>query len=221
MISWRSYSRRFTFRELVLRSVSFLLLANWLLLALGIPLPIPLSRAKDRSNPFPCMNSPCGCQTAEKCWRECCCFTNQEKLVWAKQNGIVPPTYVVTAANRENASNCCKSSNKTTKTTCCQQKSSKEQCSIDAESKTDSSCCPEPTNNILDTEEPATQFIVLSSWHRCHGSSFHWLADVPALPPAFTKYSIFVAPGEWLNLQNQLPIEGNLSPPVPPPKAFV
>jgi len=66
---------------------------------------------KDLSQPFPCMHRHCGCRNAEQCWRGCCCFTNQQKLTWAKTNKVTPPEYVVAAARaeagQEAKSSCC------------------------------------------------------------------------------------------------------------------
>lgn len=68
-------------------------------------LPIPIGRiertAKDHSEPFPCQHCPCGCKTAEQCWRSCCCHTNAEKIAWAEKNGVTPPDFVFVAAKRE------------------------------------------------------------------------------------------------------------------------
>ncbi|WP_144986065.1 hypothetical protein [Gimesia aquarii] len=54
----------------------------------------PAGIQKDRTVPFPCQNRPCGCQSAGQCWKTCCCFTNREKLVWARANQVTPPECV-------------------------------------------------------------------------------------------------------------------------------
>lgn len=59
------------------------------------------SEGKDLSAPFPCQNRPCGCKSAKQCWKKCCCFTNAQKLAWAKAHRVQPPTFVVEAAKRE------------------------------------------------------------------------------------------------------------------------
>jgi hypothetical protein len=70
-----------------------------------LPLPIaPVAQidpGKDTSQPFPCQNRPCGCRSAEQCWKKCCCFTNSQKVAWAKANGIELPDYVLAAAKKE------------------------------------------------------------------------------------------------------------------------
>jgi hypothetical protein len=86
------------------------------LVALGLPLPVgtvadvpgavapggtPAARlvaAKDRSRPFPCMNSPCGCGSAEQCFDACCCHTPAVRLAWARRHGL--GTAVIDALER-------------------------------------------------------------------------------------------------------------------------
>jgi hypothetical protein len=70
------------------RYVATLSLLHYLALLVGIPLPMPA--AKDSSRPFPCQHHRCGCQNAEQCWKHCCCFTNEQKLAWARANGVTP-----------------------------------------------------------------------------------------------------------------------------------
>jgi hypothetical protein len=70
--------------------------------ACGVPLPV--GRTKTSSEPYPCQDCPCGCVDAEHCWRDCCCHTNAEKLAWAREHGVTPPSFVVEAARRERGS---------------------------------------------------------------------------------------------------------------------
>ncbi len=83
-------------------------IATTILLAVGccamwLPVPQVSSPGKDRSEPYPCMDRPCGCASAEQCWKKCCCFTNQEKISWAERTGVKVPEYAVAAAGREKA----------------------------------------------------------------------------------------------------------------------
>lgn len=71
--------------------------------AMFVPVPNVSSPEKDRSESYPCMDRPCGCASAEQCWKQCCCFTNQQKLAWAEKAGVKVPDYVVAAATREKA----------------------------------------------------------------------------------------------------------------------
>lgn len=83
------------------RVVTWVVLVAYVAIAAGVPLPagaivdaaIPsvaagLLAAKDRSRPFPCMNSPCGCATAEQCFRACCCHSVAERIAWARRHGL-------------------------------------------------------------------------------------------------------------------------------------
>ncbi len=60
-------------------------------------LPLPSGQGKDRSKPFPCQDHPCGCRTAEECWRHCCCFTPEAKWIWAQVHHVEPPSYAEVA----------------------------------------------------------------------------------------------------------------------------
>ena len=66
-----------------------------LVVATGLPLPVPSRKPKDTSIAYPCQSRPCGCTTAAECWKgDCCCYTLEEKLAWAESNGIEPPDHV-------------------------------------------------------------------------------------------------------------------------------
>jgi len=76
--------------QLTQRQITSILLLAAFLAAL---LPIPLvsfapHQVKDLSRPFPCQNRPCGCMSAAQCKKKCCCFTDEQKLAWAKRNGV-------------------------------------------------------------------------------------------------------------------------------------
>jgi hypothetical protein len=59
--------------------------------AVAVGLPFPQLPVKDRSIPFICQNRACGCQSADDCWRHCCCFTPEERHAWAHEHGVTPP----------------------------------------------------------------------------------------------------------------------------------
>lgn len=73
------------------------LLAAWLVVLMtGAPLPaLPrLSDAAKRAETaerFPCEACPCGCGTAEYCWKSCCCHTLAQRIAWADRNDVRPP----------------------------------------------------------------------------------------------------------------------------------
>lgn len=81
------------------RLTGLLLLLSMCASLFPLPLPVRSPSGKDRSLPFPCQDRPCGCMSAAQCWRKCCCFTDQEKLAWARpttsrrrHSSLRPPT---------------------------------------------------------------------------------------------------------------------------------
>ena len=76
--------------------------------AMLFPLPIaPIpqtSPEKDSARPFPCQNRPCGCRSAEQCWKKCCCFNNAQKIAWAKAQKVKVPGFVLAAEKKERLS---------------------------------------------------------------------------------------------------------------------
>jgi hypothetical protein len=87
-------------------------LAGWLtcltvaICSVGVPMPARSER-KAGDTPFPCQDCPCGCKDAETCWRDCCCFTNQQKVAWARKHRVAIPAFVVVAAKREGCDGQC------------------------------------------------------------------------------------------------------------------
>ena len=79
---WRRWARRV--------GVVVVLVA-YLVAAVGFP--VPASAARGDGVPFPCMDHPCGCQSAEQCWRGCCCLTVEERWAWAREHNVEPPPY--------------------------------------------------------------------------------------------------------------------------------
>ena len=70
-----------------------LLLVSQVVAATGMPLPTP--GVASSGVPFPCQARACGCLTATACWAgDCCCFTLEEKLLWADAQGFEPPAHV-------------------------------------------------------------------------------------------------------------------------------
>ena len=94
--------KRLSVRRLI--SVSILLSVCAMLLPLPVAFLKTTGSEKDLSQPFPCQNRPCGCQSADQCWKKCCCFTNVQKVAWAKSNNVKLPAYVLAAARDEGAS---------------------------------------------------------------------------------------------------------------------
>jgi hypothetical protein len=85
--------------------------------------------AKDRSVPFPCMDKPCGCRSAEQCFKSCCCSSKAERILWAKEHQLAEE-YLALAEQSEEKPVAVKS--------CCAAKASPSCCATEA---TPRSCC--------------------------------------------------------------------------------
>jgi hypothetical protein len=123
------------FRPLLRRGVAWAMLALYALVASGIPLPMGLPPAgsaaekkiagKDRSQPFPCMDKACGCDSAERCFTNCCCHTPAETIAWAKARGIDAAVIdalmrrLAVAAAPPQARGCCAAKASVPEASCC------------------------------------------------------------------------------------------------------
>ena len=164
----------------IFRVTIWLALLGYALVASGLPVPLgtptpanPSSAAgkrlagKDRSQPFPCMNKPCGCATAEQCFRQCCCNTPAETLAWARAHTIDPAVIAalqqrVAVAAPPVRGSCC--SNAT-------------------------SCCSETALVANESDEPVVlkrdglRSVVLRAMLACSGIAAQGVSGGAALPP--------------------------------------
>ncbi len=199
------------------RATIWLATVGYALVVSGLPLPLggmqpasPTSAAakrlagKDRSQPFPCMDKPCGCTTAAQCFSNCCCNTPAELLAWAKAHRVEPGLIAAlmrrAAAETPAVSSCC---------------AAKEQ----------PSCCTEtpveaPRQPADSADEPVSRHtVVLSSMLACGGIVSHWLAIGGDLPPPAVVAVIFVAPlGELCAAGDDVCRAERARPSAPPPR---
>ncbi len=77
----------------------------YVITAAGVPLPGG-NLAKKSGEMFPCMDCPCGCNSAEQCWRSCCCHSLAERMDWAHDHGVRPPEYAIDEARRQRIDLC-------------------------------------------------------------------------------------------------------------------
>ncbi|QDV49050.1 hypothetical protein [Gimesia fumaroli] len=215
MFVWLDNLRRFRARRLV----SLLVLVSFC--ASFVPLPVA-SRSpveKDQSAAYPCQNRPCGCQSAEACWKGCCCFTNQEKVAWAEANGVTPPTYVIAAAARESADSVCKAGGCCSKT-----KSAKASELIPTASKTKGCCSSshsQPANvpAVKATEEESeTQFVIGVFVQKCQGQGLFWNSLPWAILPEVQAGLIHADPVVWSVPVSLTAPARAVEPPEPPPR---
>jgi hypothetical protein len=133
-------------------AVAIALLGVWLLVTMGMP--FDLSVTKDLSIAFPCQCHGCGCRNAESCWNSCCCHTLEEQIAWAKQNDVDPPEYFWAQVEFEKQQNVVlAAATSSVAKTCCSKADDKSKCC-----STDS--CEEGTCQVV---------IVLDSVRKCQG----------------------------------------------------
>jgi hypothetical protein len=184
------------------------------LVASGLPLPMAGPPAagtaaaaklagKDRSRPFPCMDKACGCDSAERCFSNCCCHTPAETLAWAKARRIDPGVLaalarrVAAAQPMAPAGSCCSVS--ANEPSCCEAATpAADSCCTAADrdaTADDAICCDyqslaaEPASPAADEAgEPndpprAEGVVVLRAMLACGGIVAQWAAACVSLPP--------------------------------------
>jgi hypothetical protein len=157
-----------------------LLLCAYVLTAAGIPLPLAGGRGK-AGEAFPCADNGCGCDSADRCWRSCCCHTLAERLAWARRNGVRPPDFALAQARAAGIDlsllvEACDAGEQQDK--CCAAKRSPEK----------AGCCTErqvATNANQFNGDADVNHIIGWRAMACRGQAIHWLAAVPTLimPP--------------------------------------
>jgi hypothetical protein len=204
------------------RVTTWLALAGYALLASGLPLPVGVlsprgsavteSRlaAKDRSRPFPCMDKPCGCATAEQCFANCCCHTPAERLAWAQVHGVEPAVLVAlehrvaaeVAPATPEPGGCC-AAKATKKTTCCSAAARDEQ----------ETAPPTPSAS------PRLRTVTLQAMLACGGIVTQWLAVGGSLPPPRVELSLHTPFVEVCICGDQAAEGISAAPALPPPRA--
>jgi hypothetical protein len=184
------------------RSISAALIAVYFTTAAGIPLPAGSKHKGGEA--YPCADHACGCDSAEQCWRSCCCHSPTERFAWARRHNVRPPEFAIAAAAAEDRHGCCKP-----RTSCC-----------DREQRT---CCA-PAGNYDQKVEKSDKTNRIVAWRAlgCRGLSMNWLAAVPSLvvvPPVASNEVVLVT---WLGPATSDVACSHSSPPdLPPPECRV
>ena len=188
-------SRRFgkLDRRIARKSIAVLVLIGLCALQVPLSLPVPAtSSGKDRSAPFPCQDRPCGCSSAARCWNDCCCFTNQQKLDWAAANNVKPPEFVVAAAEKEKAEG--EKQEAVEVASCCQKPPAPVSacCQSEKTAAPKAACCEtKPTEVSAENTEDDSATVIGWFAQKCQGkggpiwSSMPWadgLTERPSLP---------------------------------------
>ena len=195
------------------------LLALLCLASLLLPLPLaPVAQidpGKDTSQPFPCQNRPCGCRSAEQCWKKCCCFTNSQKVAWAKANGVDLPDYVLAAAKKESAAVkescalCSKTKDSGGKSKC-------EESIASRNSKPQSSATQAPK---VFARTKTSKWVLSVYAAECQGQpSTTMCFPATIIPARVVPVTISVEMTEVVHETSERLISTTLRPPLPPPK---
>jgi hypothetical protein len=190
-------------REWRVRLVGLILLVS--ICASFFPLPAgsrPVG-GKDRSAPYPCRDRPCGCRSADQCWKRCCCFSNSQKLAWAKANGVVAPDYVTLAASGERETKDCQTGG------CSSHRRPKSRTDRPENSPHDSS----------ESDDSAPVYVLAIMAHHCQGTGLFWNSLPCAVIPTSAVLVRPVREGAWETTPAPKPPDCSEAPPEPPPRA--
>lgn len=191
-----------------------------------LPLPLPASLHKDVSQPFPCQDHPCGCQTAEQCWRQCCCFTPEQRWAWARAQSVEPPAYAEKPAAPVNTVaslgwNTIKQRDRAEPAppaSCCKRGQARENC---YRTSARSSCCKDTPNRPTTKPVKGTNLrwgAAIAAW-QCRGLPTLWVSSGAVLPvPPPVSWSPDNPPPTPVALRDDAACEVPLDPPAPPPR---
>lgn len=230
----RQFAKRFN-RRLVCLAVLFAVCASF------VPLPIgtQVTQEKDQSQPYPCQHRPCGCKSAEQCWKSCCCFTNVQKIAWARQHKVTLPAFVVEAAKKEQAEQDAEKTVDVAKSPCkhCCQKQAVESPTKPAccSAKVVKTCC-QPTKNSSDNANTSqntkpsrnagksspvvdeTIYVIGIEMQKCKGFGSYWNSLPWAIMPPAERPIVRVIPDHWERPES-VPVTSQVQePPEPPPR---
>jgi hypothetical protein len=214
--------RNIPWRSLRHRLAAGVALCAYLAAALGLPL--PASPPREKGQPFPCMDHPCGCRTAEQCWTHCCCLTPEERWAWARAHNVEPPAYAERPAGSAEGWNAAPLRDQVEgkaptkgRGACC--RAEKSCCADPACGR---GCChasTPPASVKTDATKGGVRWVLGVSAQRCQGLTTLWLSTGTTLPPprAVAWAPCEVAAG-WLPATDTAACLLSRTPPAPPPR---
>jgi hypothetical protein len=214
--------RKIPWRSLRRRLAAAVTLCAYLAAALGLPL--PASPPREKGQPFPCMDHPCGCQTAEQCWTSCCCLTAEERWAWARAHNVQPPAYAERPAAADQGWSTTplrdQAEGKTPphgRGACCR---SEKSCRAD--SARDRGCCQpstSPSSDKADNARGGVRWVLGVSAQRCQGLTTLWVSTGTTLPPPrVVAWAPSADPAGWLSSTDTTAFLLSRTPPAPPPR---
>jgi hypothetical protein len=197
--------------DCLLKSAGILTAVAVAVATVGIPLPVPF--VKDSTALFPCLDCGCGCASADMCWRQCCCYTNAEKLVWAHKHGVKAPDFVLAQVAIETCEN---AEELADVKPCCRQR-------VLAARVRD--CCGRKTGvceSEVDTRQPVAPGILAIQALKCQGNSLSLSLLPPSIPTDDIGTELELSPSDSIALAES----DSYQPPffetvVPPPERAV
>jgi hypothetical protein len=226
--------RRMSFwRPLPRRLSAGLALASYLVAIVGFPLPV--SAGKDSGRPYPCQGHPCGCGSAEDCWRHCCCFSPEERWSWAAERHIQPPSYAEKpgaggwraarlrerdghiTTRKADCPHCAKAPSATSVATTAQ--------SCCAKSRPAGSTPKAPQAREAKTQKktpkPGSRWRFGWNARHCQGLANVWISSGAIHPPpSVLTWKAFHADAGWISVPRFYTIPLVLTPPDPPPRSL-
>lgn len=199
------------------RITTWVAILGYSLVASGMPLPFgtvvpsapesPVAKrlaGKDRSRPFPCMDKPCGCATADQCFTSCCCNTPAETLAWAKAHAVEPAVLAALerrvtgggrAVTKDQKPSCCSTKAAAVEESCCKSQPAASTAFEDEDLCTayqslavkTAATAVKPADKGPSHREaevdPRTRTVTLRAMLACGGIVAEWFAAGAALPP--------------------------------------
>jgi hypothetical protein len=190
------------------RALSVSLLAMYAVTASGLPLPTG-NLSKKSGDVFPCMDCPCGCNSAEQCWRACCCHTLAERMDWAREHGILPPEYAIDEARHQGIDLCWLDEP--------QSLTASKTCSIAGSTSGKRCCCCHRNDHPSTGDAKTSAKIIVWKALACGGQSMNWLAAVPSLIAVRHELADQIPFVSWLGRHNSVCTDGIVDAPVVPP----
>lgn len=178
----------------------------------ALEMPLPVFVHKISSQPFPCQDHACGCQTAEQCWSHCCCFTPEERWAWAREHNVEPPAYAEKPNSRS--------------LTVAAQPASTGWNTVklrdrdrDGGAATKNCCCAcEPVTPAKEKPSTTGRWITMMTAWRCQGYSTVWLSTGAVLPVPPLTLPLEDAPPARVCLPSERADVIPSTPPDPPPR---
>lgn len=203
--------QHFRHPQLMRRALAVLLVLS--LACAMLPLTLPGSQSKDLTEAFPCQHHACGCRSAAQCWKSCCCFTNAQKVEWARRENVKLPDFVIVAAAQEQSA-------KTKKSSCCsshRRGASSSHIAVATAAKSDLS---EPHTNSKQGTSNVSRVVIGWNALKCQGVESDITAGCIVAVLPLVDLPVFEVADERFEATSEKVLSLSVRPPEPPPRAL-